>query len=267
MVDRTGERRVAAHVQDLTAKLDGRRLGEPTQHDGQCRCGLQVDFTFDNPVSGPPIALEISSIHDDEMMGTRARLYSTERELQRVADEKGLGGWFITVDGRAHMKSLTPIILDVLRSGVDVDVDPYATTETGQDPASVHRHQAWHASGLRTAVRRQDGVGLIRLAAITSGRGIDGFTDLLQDVVDNNVAKLADARPRTAGHRETHLAVEVHRPDCATFPDRTAPPDMRGQVDVLWVFFRWAIAYVDPPIWRSRAGGDGWQLLTSPEEV
>lgn len=125
------------------------------------------------------------------------------------------------------------------------------------DPQSfIRRHRQWAAFGL-VSVERSEVAG-VRVAGVASGRGIDGFTDLLDVEIAANADKLMEAR-----NRETHLAVEVHRFDCSTFVERTHEPNLPESIDVLWVIFRWAHANDRLPLWRLRRGGE-WEVIHAP---
>lgn len=165
----------------------------------------------------------------------------------------------VAVDAYSSLKELRSHIEDIMRTGVDVRVDSYTSTDLleSDDPqAVVRRHREWANLGL-ISVERGEGVG-VQVAGLAKGRGIDGFTDLLDIEIAANADKLHEARDR-----ETHLAVEVHRFDCSTFVERTAEPALPRSIDVLWVIFRWALAHEHPPVWRLRRGAD-WEVINDP---
>ena len=261
MVDVDSELRVARTVHDALLERDARDIGLFRRRN-ESPPGMRVDFTFDEPVDPPAVALEVTRLYEQRLRQGQAALRPTGEALEDAAESEGLGGWLIAVDAYATMKKLRPHILEIMRRGHDVRVNDYSLNGTdapGDALAVIRQHRRWASVGLISA-ERSDLPG-VRVAGLSGGRGIDGFRDLLDVEIKANADKLMEARDR-----ETHLAVEVHRFDCSTLVERTDEPDLPGSIDFLWVIFRWAHGLDRPPLWRLRRGGT-WEVIDAPLEM
>jgi hypothetical protein len=86
------ENNIADGIEDFLAK-GGRLVGKRTPRNESHAGGLSVDFTYDSPLAGPPVALEVTGLHNAEHMSASAEHEQLRKDLEDVARSEQLGAW------------------------------------------------------------------------------------------------------------------------------------------------------------------------------
>ena len=147
------------------ASRDGlnRELGAYTVRDGCDGSGLHVDDTYE----AVNVALEVTSLVDEDHLDATATVRKLAERLTRVAFDEGLGGWFLAATVSANLKVLEGDVVALMRSGKEV--------------ALGDGHHELAAAGLLT-LRRSHGLE-VTYAVSASGFEITGSADLLDEAI------------------------------------------------------------------------------------
>jgi hypothetical protein len=239
---------------EAVMKAEGLHPGPRECHDAQPG-REQVDFIY--PEARPmPIALEVTSIPDDDYLaGVRASIQRQEK-LSRIAEQEQLGSWLVTVVAVKNLKAIEDDILKLIRRGYPIrpgqythrDLMGFDTDRGRRDFIDMHRRLK--DKGLveveRWPSRRQNVVGLLLL---TGARTIGGFSHPLKVAIDDNAEKLGNVRDH-----EHHLAVLVGRFDASTHPELTPVPALPIEIEVLWIVTRYWSDGAPTGVWPLGAG-------------
>jgi hypothetical protein len=236
----------------------GQDWGLWCERDARDESGLRVDVTFEDR----SIALELTSLHDPEWRNASATARKMEARLTSFAQQSGLGGWVITARSDANLNDIEAPVKELMESGTEITPMGYSSHDLvhaeaqGERPDLLSRHHKLQELGLLRLVRRP-GSEPVHLWVIGAGFEIGGFTDLLDDAVASNAAKLGESRPR-----ETHLAVLVLRWDLSEAASETSVPVLPDEIDVVWVVHP-GRSGSEAQVWLGRRGDDGCRLTTS----
>jgi hypothetical protein len=73
----------------------GRVVGKRTPRNESHAGGLSVDFAYDNPPAGPPVALEVTGLHNAEHMRASAEHERLRKDLEDIARAEQLWAWAV----------------------------------------------------------------------------------------------------------------------------------------------------------------------------
>jgi hypothetical protein len=247
--------------------------GDRECHDAQ-KGHLRVDFVYPGGLPRP-FALEITAIvASEELKGTRASMLLAER-LSKIAEEEGLGGWFVVVRTDRDMRLLEQEIIEIIRKAQpqreqmlasDRVIRPgYYTPEDllrlrrDRWDAYIAEHDRLKELGLEEVKPvRGKKEHFVYVGAYASGLAGLSFDEELRTRVEAKASVLAEVEDL-----ERHLAVLVHRWDVSNDPEDTAVPSIPPTLDVLWVVHRWKQDLGSPPVWVARRGEETWRVLAS----
>lgn len=77
--------------------------------------------------------------------------------------------------------------------------------------------------------------------------------------IDDNGAKLGEARHADHGSRECHLAVFVEEPTESATPADDPLPPLPDDIDVVWLVMTWNRRSHRPWVWSFRRDSDAWR--------
>ena len=231
-----------------------RDVGPRTRRNGEDSSGILVDWTYDSTT--PAVALEVTAIHLPGEPQVVAEVEKNLRpELERIARDEALGSWLVNIDVAARIKTLLPPVMSLMREGASFHVGDYSSQDIekarGKDLAKIHHDL--EAIGLRDLVRREDGHGPIECVVSGGGPEIVPFTGRLDQVVQENRAKLL-----ALDGYDTHLAVVVFDFQVSKVPERTPPPNLDG-IGALWVIHSWQGPTGRPEAWMASQDSRDWK--------
>ncbi len=251
------EETLARIVEVVLDRDEGRNLGSRTIHDFNDGDQLAIDLTYDRAV--PPVALELTTVQDDDFLATSSYTRGVSERLSSVAESERLGAWEVTVSEDGDLSTMEAIVTEVLRGGEDVHAMRYTSDDLrrwqrdGSLPEEIAFRKRLATAGVEEVKRSSVVVGVAVHTWGSSEGEFQGVLDL-DEVVDSNVKKIAAAK------REGHLAVGVGRFRVSHDPLRTPVPTLPSAMTRIWLVRLWYAPESGYPVWSARAGETEWTI-------
>lgn len=213
----------------LTLELGEQPPGPRTRHDGLN--GIDVDFTYD--LATVPFALEVTSIRSPVALAQDSRLQELEEDLDVVAKAEELGHWMFAVWLGAKVKNLERPLLRLIRGQSALTaaaggiLEPDKARRSAPDATARAEAAELARLGLVSALRVDRSGGSHKVEVfppVSDETSTRGFTVDLEQVIRDNQAKLAAARPRA-----THLAVVVTDSRLSPRPQDSPAPSLADE--------------------------------------
>jgi len=254
-MDRTEED--LAFVVETARAAEGAPLGARRWRDARDGSRIIVDYTYD--ACSPPVALEVTTIQDDEFRQAASESEKLGRRLRRLAEREHLAPFHVVLNERAHMRGVEPALREQMRRGQGILVNRYSSDDltASDDEEQMERVVRWH--------RELEALGVVEITRLPEGRetmvSLCGDSEwaplvIFESLFAENVPKLVAA----GAAYERHLVVGLAKYGISQFAGLTPVVDLPGDLDHLWVVHLWT-ARPDRKrsVWSLRRGDWAWR--------